>query len=460
MTIREITNEELIEIAKRDESHFYDNKAFAISGKGVQKIAVAFANADGGEFIIGIKDKKEESIELNRWEGIDNIEKFNPVFQNLNEINPTIPHVFEFLKDVNNTYSLRISIEKSESVHRTSDNKVYIRQSAQSLPINDPMKIQSLSYSKGESSYEDTIVKTALAEDIFESTKIKFFLNDFAPISDPIDFTINQNLVDRRTYEPRTAGILLFSENPTPLLSKRCGIKINRYNTDAEIPEREHLKEQFTIEGCLYEQIQKAGEKITEIMESVRIMGTEGLTQAKYPPETIWEILVNAVIHRDYSISDDIQVLIYNNRIEISSPGKLPGYVTIENILEARFSRNSKIVRVLNKYKNAPNKDMGEGLNTAFQRMEDFRLKPPMIKESGNYVKVIIPHTPLASPQESVVEYLKKNPLIKNRHARELTGVRSENLMKKVFYTLRDKGLIDPVKSKTGNKIVAWKLKE
>jgi ATP-dependent DNA helicase RecG len=336
MKIREITNEEIIEIAKRDESHFYDNKAFAISGKGIQKIAVAFANADGGEFIIGIKDKKEESIELYRWEGIDDIERFNPIFQNLNEISPTIPHIFEFLKDGNNTYALRISIEKSDSVHRTSDNKVYIRQSAQSLPITIPMKIQALSYSKGESSYEDTIVKTALAEDIFESTKIKFFLKDFSPISNPIDFTINQNLVDRKNYEPRTAGILLFSENPTPLLSKRCGIKINRYNTDAEIPEREHLKEQFTIEGCLYEQIQKAGAKITDIMESVQIMGIDGLTQAKYPPETIWEILVNAVIHRDYSISDDIQVLIYNNRIEISSPGKLPGYVTIENILEAK----------------------------------------------------------------------------------------------------------------------------
>lgn len=460
MKIRKISIEEIIEIAKRDESHFYDNKAFAISGRGIQKVAVAFANADGGEFIIGIKDKKEESVEKNRWEGIDEIEKFNFVFQNLNEINPTIPHVFEFLQDENNTYSLRISIEKSESVHKTADNKIYIRQSAQSLTISDPNKIQALSYSKGESSYEDTIVTSAIAEDIFESSKLQFFLKDFSPISDPIDFTINQNLVDRKSYDPRTAGILLFSENPTPLLPKRCGIKINRYNTDEDIPEREHLKEQFTIEGCLYEQIQKAGEKITEIMESVQIMGTSGLTQAKYPPETIWEILVNAVIHRDYSISDDIQVLIYNNRIEISSPGKLPGYVTIENILEARFSRNSKIVRVLNKYKNAPNKDMGEGLNTAFQRMEDFRLKPPIIKESGNYVKVIIPHTPLASPQESVVAYLNNNALIKNRQARELTGVRSENLMKKIFYSLRDKELIEPVKSKTGNKIVAWKLKE
>lgn len=460
MKIRNITKNEILEIAERDESHFYDNKAFAISGKGIQKISVAFANADGGEFIIGIKDKKEEVNNLKRWEGIEDFEKFNFVFQNLNEINPTVPHIVEFLKDENETYALRISIEKSESVHRTADNKIFIRQSAQSLPITDLLKIQALSYSKGESSYEDTIVKTGLAEDIFESSKMLEFLTDFSPISDPIDFTINQNLVDRKNYEPRTAGILLFSENPTPILPKRCGIKINRYDTDEEVPERVHLKEQFSIEGCLYEQIQKAGSKITEIMESIQIMGTNGFTKAHYPPETIWEILVNAVIHRDYSISDDIQVLIYNNRIEISSPGKLPGYVTIKNILEARFSRNSKIVRVLNKYKNAPNKDMGEGLNTAFQKMEDFRLKPPVIKEAGNYLRVIIPHTPLASPQETVVDYLKNNSQIKNSQARELTGVRSENIMKNIFYSLRDKELIEPVMSKNGNKILAWTLKK
>jgi len=195
-------------------------------------------------------------------------------------------------------------------------------------------------------------------------------------------------------------------------------------------------------------------------MESIRVLTPSGMVEAKYPTETIWEILVNAVIHRDYSISDDIHVHIFNNRIVISSPGKLPGYVTVDNILDARFSRNSKIVRILNKYKNPPNKDMGEGLNTAFQRMEEFRLKPPIIREDGSYLKVTIAHTSLASPQETIIEYLKLNSQIKNRIARSITGIKSENVMKNVFYSLRDNNIIEPVMSRNGTKIVAWKLKD
>ena len=286
------------------------------------------------------------------------------------------------------------------------------------------------------------------------------FLADYSPQSDSIDFTVNQNLVDRKSYDPRTAEILLFSDNPIPLLPKRCGIKINRYETSGEILERTHLKDQYSVEGCLNEQIKNASRIITEMMEAVQVMGPKGLEKVKYPPETIWEILVNAFIHRDYSISDDIQVLVFNNRIEIKSPGKLPGYVTIDNILDARFSRNSKLVRVLNKYKNPANKDMGEGLNTAFQRMEEFRLEPPKIVEDGNYIKVIIAHTSLASPEERIMEYLEVNEKIKNRQAREITGIKSENVMKRHFYDLRDKDLIEPVMSKTGNQIVAWKKKK
>ena len=459
MKIRKVSDNEIMQLAQREESHFYDNKAFEIKGDKIQKIAVALANADGGEFIIGIKDKKEETDIIKRWQGIENMEAFNFVFQNLNELSPTIPHSYEFLQDDNGKYALRITIEKSESVHKTANSTVYVRKSSQSLPLKDPAQIQSLSYAKGESSYEDTIVNSAIAEDIFESKEIIKFLNDYSPQSDPIDFTVNQNLVDRKTYDPRTAGLLLFGDNPTPLLPKRCGIKISRYDTSEEIPERIHLKDQFSIEGCLNEQIKQASSTITEIMESVKFMGTSGLEKVKYPPETIWEILVNAVIHRDYSISDDIQVLIFNNRIEIKSPGKLPGYVTMENILDARFSRNSKIVRVLNKYKNPANKDMGEGLNTAFQRMEEFRLKPPRIIEDGNYIKVIIAHTSLASPEEQIMEFLASNPSIKNAQARALTGIKSENVIKKHFYDLRNKSLIEPIHSSNGRKIIAWKKK-
>jgi len=197
---------------------------------------------------------------------------------------------------------------------------------------------------------------------------------------------------------------------------------------------------------------------VAEIMSNVKIWTPKGMEAVKYPPETIWEILVNAVVHRDYSISDDVHILIFNNRIEVISPGRLPGYVNEINILEARYSRNAKIVRTLNRYKNPPNKDMGEGLNTAFQKMKDWRLKEPIIKVEGNYVKVIISHAPLATPEEAIIEFLKHNARIKNRQARELTGIKSENKMKSVFYKLRDDGQIVPVMSKSGKVTVAWQL--
>ena len=63
---------------------------------------------------------------------------------------------------------------------------------------------------------------------------------------------------------------------------------------------------------------------------------------------------------------------------------------------------------MINKFPNAPNKDVGEGLNTAFDAMTKLRLKVPEIKETENAVLVIIKHEKLASPEELIVEYLKK----------------------------------------------------
>ncbi len=460
MKDKKITEIDVIELSSKQESHFFDRKAKEIDGKKIQKIASAFANADGGDFIVGIKDEKEETDIKKRWNGQKNKEDFNMVFQNLLEIRPSIPYSATFLEHpTDNTYVLQVTVEKSEKVHQTSDGTIYIRVSSQSIPLKDSQKIQELSFAKGETSYEDMVLKDARAEDIFETREIGRFLTDYSPSSDPIDFTVNQNLVDRATYEPKIAGLLLFNDNPVTILPRKCGIKITRYDTSERTPERENLKEQVNIEGSLYEQIHTAADAVTNIMSNVKIWTPQGLDVVKYPQETIWEILVNAVIHRDYSISDDVHILIYNNRIEIISPGKLPGYVNESNILDARYSRNAKIVRTLNKYKNPPNKDMGEGLNTAFQKMKDWRLREPVIKVEGNYVKVIISHSPLATPEEAIIEFLKNNSQIRNKQARELTGIKSENKMKTVFYKLRDEGQNIPVMSKNKSTTIAWKRK-
>lgn len=254
-----LTESDILELCTRQESHFYDRKAKAIDGKKIQKIATAFANADGGDFIVGIKDDKDELDPTKRWDGENIKEEFNKIFQNLIEIKPSIPYTSTFLfHPISKTFALQVTVEKSEKVHYTSDSTVYVRISAQSIPIKDPQKIQELSFAKGETSFEDLVYKDARAEDIFESFEMKRFLNDYSPKSDPIDFTVNQNLVDRISYDPKISGLLLFNDNPVALLPRKCGIKISRYDTSEKIPEREHLKEQINIEGSLYEQIHKA----------------------------------------------------------------------------------------------------------------------------------------------------------------------------------------------------------
>jgi len=114
-------------------------------------------------------------------------------------------------------------------------------------------------------------------------------------------------------------------------------------------------------------------------------------------------------------------------------------------------------VRTLNRYKDAPNKDLGEGLNTAFQKMKDWGLKSPEIYEDQNYVKVVLPHVPLAAPTKAIMNFLKSHDSITNRQARELTGIKSENMVKVEFYKLRDAGFLERVPGLHGPKS-AWRL--
>jgi ATP-dependent DNA helicase RecG len=151
------------------------------------------------------------------------------------------------------------------------------------------------------------------------------------------------------------------------------------------------------------------------------------------------------VLHRDCSIAADIQIRVFDNRVEVESPGVLPGHVTVENMLDEQFARNGALVRLINKCPNPPNKDVGEGVNTAFEAMKRLRPKPPAIEETNSSLIVKIKHEPLATPEQSIMDCLENHSEITNRVARELTGIRSENSMKEVFYRRRDNGVLEQV---------------
>jgi ATP-dependent DNA helicase RecG len=255
------------------------------------------------------------------------------------------------------------------------------------------------------------------------------------------------------------AAVLLFADEPQAVLPKRCGIKLYRYKTAHAIGSRDTLAgDPITIEGHIYIQIKSAVQSTVALVEGIQKLGPKGLEPIHYPHETLHEIVTNAVLHRDYSIASDVHIRVFDNRIEIESPGKLPGHVTIENILSEQFARNGAIVRMVNKFPDAPNKDVGEGLNTAFNAMNALRLKAPVIEERENSLVVHIKHEPLASADETVMEYLEGHPEIVNRIGRQITGIQSENSMKNVFIRLRERGMIEPVPGREGF-ASAWRKK-
>lgn len=106
-----------------------------------------------------------------------------------------------FLKaEGHSTYVLKIQVEKSQSVHKTSDGSVYERKGAQSLPVTDPVRMTALAFAKGAVSYEDFSVDTAMAEDVVDSPRLAEFLADYSPTSDPLELALNKNLIDRKSF--------------------------------------------------------------------------------------------------------------------------------------------------------------------------------------------------------------------------------------------------------------------
>lgn len=454
----EITDHQLDQILAHVEGHFLDVKRKEISPSKLTETVSAFANADGGELFIGIAEAAVQG-QPHTWSGFADPEDANAHLQVFEGLFPLGgDYRYDFLTHPNNPgYVLQVAVKKTKNIVKASDGMARVRVGAQNLPVDTLEKLQRLERNKGITSFETDTVSTDLTNITNSQTVIGFILEQ-VPTSEPEPWLRKQELI--KDDKPTVAGVVLFADLPQAILPKRTGIKVYRYQTGMEEGSRDTLVgDPVTIEGCAYDVIKDAVAKTEEIIGGLQILTTKGFAPASYPTETLHEVITNAVLHRDYSIADDIHVRIFENRVEVESPGRLPAHITTENILKERFSRNGSIVRLINKFPNPPNKDVGEGLNTAFEKMLELQLKPPVIEEREHSVVVDITHQKLDSPANVVMEYLENNPEITNQIGRSLTGIKSENSMKAVFIRLRDKDMIEQIPGRAGFKS-AWRKKQ
>lgn len=188
---------------------------------------------------------------------------------------------------------------------------------------------------------------------------------------------------------PTFAGFMIFSKNKPQLIMPytRYVIRCVRYQGDSVATP---IIDRSDIDGSLDEQIDRIQKFILRnISLKSFIQGAKRIDRYEYPEEAIRELVANAIIHRDYMITETYtQVNIFSNRLEISNPGNLPPGVTIENIKDSQFSRNEIIASIL--------KDMdyleeyGRGIDIVFSKMREWGLLEPIFKNMSNTFRVTL----------------------------------------------------------------------
>lgn len=366
------------------EDQWFDRKDPKISPLALANTEISLANADGGTVVIGASN--------GRVIGTDGLAKHrNELMQAaINFTDPPVraqSHLVECINDAGETDHLFvIDIEPSEKVHANQKDEVFLRVGDEDRKLGFRQR-QELLYDKGQSTFEATIVGDASSSDL--DTDLVRSYADAVSHPDPPRLLRARSLV-KPGGEITAACVLLFASIPQQFLLESY-VRVLRYGgTERGAGRSQQLRSDAKIEGPLPRVLLSARGKIADNQPVRRALTSEG-TFAEVPavPEDAWlEGLVNAVVHRSYSLGGDhIRVDIFDDRIEIESPGRFPGLISWNDPLRAtRFARNPRIARVCGDLNFG--QELGEGIRRMFQEMRAAGLADPLYEQTSASVKL------------------------------------------------------------------------
>ncbi len=245
--------------------------------------------------------------------------------------------------------------------------------------------------------------------------------------------------------KPTIAGYLMFAEGDpqNKLQFERYKIRCVRYKGSGVASD---IIDKADVAGTLDEQIDDMEKFVLRnIKNSAKIVGTKRVERYEYPQEAIREIVANAVIHRDYRITETYtQVNVFEDRIEVFNPGNLPPGVTVENIKDAQESRNRIIAARLNEMDYL--EEYGRGIDIVFTKMSEWNLLPPIFKNTSNSFKVVLPGEKLSQLNErqlKIWENLMDNGKITRKEIEVLLPHDSQAVLRSDLVKMRDIGLLN-----------------
>ena len=428
-----------------------------VSGKMVNKALdtiCAFANSEGGSLVLGIADLKEFQgnarmfgIEENP-EAVDELQslvltKFQPAISNIT-MRRLICTLHNGSAAGTQGHLILVTVPRSTKVHSLIGGGTYERLDAgnRSMSAED---ITELSYRRG--------VRSATSEPV--SVNLSLLQTQawqrFVAARGPLTGTFAEQLL----VQPKRAAVLLFADEPGSLLAghdSRADVRVMVYDGKHVIAgsSPNFRKQPKTVRGPLVDQIDATVNLVMDILaDGVVHSGSGFKTLHAYPERVVKEAIVNAIIHRDYRLNRDIFIRIFDDRIEVESPGVFPGNITPSNISKmGTKARNPLLSSNLREFPVAPNIDAGEGVKMMFSEMALAELYPPQYRQNTDVavesVTVTLFNAKRPTAWDEVSDWLDRHGSITNADVVRISKLDTLKASK-LLTSWRDQGLLVPV---------------
>lgn len=397
---------------------------------------VALANTDGGVLAVGV-DPEGRAV------GADPEEVEGALRQALAHCRPPVPVRWE-LNEVDGKTVILLHVPRSPELHSLEDGRVLIRRGSENRPL-EGREIQQLAATKSVGDYEAEVIPGATRKDFDEAMIEEYIAKREARQRRRITGTVEELMVEIGAMTPEgrptVAGILLFGKNPQQFLPQ-SGVVFVKYpgttpHGEGGLPGYARREE---IGGPLARVIERAWEIVWEEMQlGAVVRGLEREERPEYPPFAVREAIVNAVGHRDYRLRGRrIEIRKFADRLEVSSPGGLPGHITLDNIVDEHYSRNPRIVSGLFYWGYI--EELGLGIDRMIEEMiRAGHPQPKFIAQPYSFTVILYnqqERAPLPAGELSMnerqlkaLQYIREHGRITNREYQQLCpGVSPETL--------------------------------
>lgn len=335
---------QLIELIDNWEDSYTEFKAEAAHPDDLAASIVAFANTEGGRLILGVSPDRTIS-------GVTHPDRLMQRVDQIctNNVHPPLVCVQEKVR-TNGEVVLVVQISKGpERPYRTNRGVYYIRLASGRRQASRE-ELQRL-YQEALALFPDElpVVGTDLSDLDLGYFERSFQVFAEMPIEDtglPLEKLLS-NLKLLKDGKLTIAGLLLFARNPQFRLPYALISAVHFRGNEIT----EEFLDRKELLGTLEQQITSAETWLKlRLPVAGKIVGFRRQDEHEIPPQVLREAIVNAVVHRDYTIRSTIRIFVFDDRVEIVNPGRLPNTVTLDNIrLGFHAARNPILVTFLSR---------------------------------------------------------------------------------------------------------------